>query len=153
MLIVAGVAAGLTAAFTLTGRAEPEIMGSRAVAWETLKAEPTKVGEVRHVFQAPTATLDELESHITTLNPGQVPHAPHKHPDEEVLCLKEGTLEAYIGGETTRVGTGQRAVLRVEPAPRREERRHDAGDVLHREVEFPGMLKKKNDRRMRDEGL
>src|SRR6185295_4537533 len=67
--------------------ADTAVMGSRAVAWETLKAEPTKVGEVRHVFQAPTATLDELESHITTLNPGQVPHAPHTHPDEEVLCL------------------------------------------------------------------
>lgn len=86
--------------------ADTALMGSRAVAWETLKAEPTAVGEVRHVFQAPTATLDELESHITTLNPGQVPHAPHTHPDEEVLCLKEGTLEAYIGGEITRVGPG-----------------------------------------------
>lgn len=105
-LIVAGVAAGLTAAFTLTGRAEQEIMGSRAVAWETMKAEPTKVGEVRHVFQAPTATLDELELHITTLNPGDVPHTPHKHADEEVLCLKEGTLEAYEDGQTTRVGPG-----------------------------------------------
>lgn len=86
--------------------ADTDIMGSRAVPWDSLKAEPTKVGEVRHVFQAPTATLDELESHITTLNPGQVPHAPHKHADEEVLCLKEGTLEAYIGDQTTRVGPG-----------------------------------------------
>jgi quercetin dioxygenase-like cupin family protein len=86
--------------------ADSAVMGSRAVAWESLKAEPTKVGEVRHVFQAPTATLDELESHITTLNPGEVPHAPHKHPDEEVLCLKEGTLEAYLGNETQRVGPG-----------------------------------------------
>ena len=105
-VIVAGVAAGLTAAFTLTGRAEPEVMGSRAVPWETMKAEPTKVGEVRHVFQAPTATLDELESHITTLNPGEVPHAPHKHADEEVLCLKEGTLETFQSGATRKVGPG-----------------------------------------------
>jgi hypothetical protein len=49
--------------------ADTAVMGSRAVAWDTLKPEPTKVGEVRHVFQAPTATLDELESHITTLKP------------------------------------------------------------------------------------
>jgi hypothetical protein len=41
--------------------------------------------------------------HITTLNPGEVPHAPHKHADEEVLCLKEGTLEAFEDGQTTRV--------------------------------------------------
>jgi XRE family transcriptional regulator, regulator of sulfur utilization len=105
-IAVAAVAAGVTAALTLTGRAAPEVMGSRAVSWETLTPEPTKVGEVRHVFQAPTATLDELESHITTLNPGEVPHAPHKHADEEVLCLKEGTLDAYEDGRTTRVGPG-----------------------------------------------
>ena len=61
-------------------------MGSRAVPWETLKAEPTKVGEVRHVFQAPTATLDELESHITTLNPGQVPHAPAQASRTKKCC-------------------------------------------------------------------
>jgi len=104
--IVAASAALLAVVAARFVAADTAVMGSRAVAWESLKAEPTKVGEVRHVFQAPTATLDELESHITTLNPGQVPHAPHKHPDEEVLCLKEGTLEAYIGSETTRVGPG-----------------------------------------------
>ncbi len=105
-LVVATLAATVTAAVTLYGRAEKDVMGSRAVPWESMKAEPTKVGEVRHVFQAPTATLDELEMHITTLNPGEVPHAPHKHADEEVLCLKEGTLDAYEDGQTTRVGPG-----------------------------------------------
>ena len=104
--IVAASAALLAIGVARIVGADTAVMGSRAVAWDALKPEPTKVGEVRHVFQAPTATLDELESHITTLNPGQVPHAPHKHPDEEVLCLKEGTLEAYIGSETTRVGPG-----------------------------------------------
>ena len=104
--IVAASAALLAIGVARIVAADTAVMGSRAVAWESLKAEPTKVGEVRHVFQAPTATLDELESHITTLNPGQVPHAPHKHPDEEVLCLKEGTLEAYEDGQTTRVGPG-----------------------------------------------
>ena len=105
-LVVATVAAAVSAAVTLYGRAEKDVMGSRAVPWESLKAEPTKVGEVRHVFQAPTATLDELEAHITTLNPGESPHPPHKHPDEEVLFLKEGTVEAFVGGQTTRLGPG-----------------------------------------------
>jgi quercetin dioxygenase-like cupin family protein len=104
-IAIAAVAVMVTAGVARIG-ADAVVMGSRAVPWESLKAEPTKVGEVRRVFQAPTATLDELESHITTLNPGEAPHPPHKHADEEVLCLKEGTLEAYIGGETTRVGPG-----------------------------------------------
>src|SRR5262245_64669263 len=105
-IVVAASAAMLAVGVSRIVGADTAVMGSRAVPWDSLKAEPTKVGEVRHVFQAPTATLDELESHITTLNPGEVPHAPHKHADEEVLCLKEGTLEAYIGTETTRVGPG-----------------------------------------------
>ena len=44
-------------------------------------------------MQQPTATLDELEIHITTLNKGETPHAPHQHPDEELVIVKEGTVE------------------------------------------------------------
>jgi quercetin dioxygenase-like cupin family protein len=84
----------------------PPIMRSSAFDFAQLKATPNKTGEARRVFQAPTATLDELECHITTLNPGESPHAPHQHPDEEVLFLKEGTLEAYLDGKVTRVGPG-----------------------------------------------
>ena len=43
-----------------------------------------------------TATLDELECHITTLNPGETPHPPHKHPDEELVIVKEGTVESLV---------------------------------------------------------
>ena len=57
-------------------------------------------------FQAPTATLDELECHVTTLNPGETPHPPHKHPDEEVIIIKEGTVEAMVNGQMKRVGPG-----------------------------------------------
>ena len=45
-------------------------MGSRAVDWKDMTARTTKVGEVRQVFENRTATLDELELHITTLQPG-----------------------------------------------------------------------------------
>lgn len=86
--------------------AQPAVMGSNAWDFASLEATPTKTGEVRKVFQAPTATLDELECHITTLNPGQTPHPPHKHPDEEILFLKEGTVEALVDGKTIRVGPG-----------------------------------------------
>ncbi|HEU0092112.1 MAG TPA: cupin domain-containing protein, partial [Vicinamibacteria bacterium] len=60
----------------------------------------------RQVFKNPTATLDELELHVTTLPPGQSPHPPHKHPDEEIVIIKEGTVEALVNGETKRVGPG-----------------------------------------------
>ena len=81
-------------------------MGSRVIDWNTLTAVPTKVGERRDVFNAPTATLDNFECHITTLNPGEIPHPAHHHPDEELIVLKEGTLNVTISGRTQRVGPG-----------------------------------------------
>jgi uncharacterized cupin superfamily protein len=57
-------------------------------------------------MRTPTPTLDELEIHISTLAPGKSPHAPHQHVHEELLILKEGTLETFQSGKTTRVGPG-----------------------------------------------
>lgn len=106
-----GVALGLgiaigAAGSTLARGADDEIMGSRAVDWKDMVARPTKVGEVRQVFQNRTATLDELELHITTLQPGQTPHAPHKHADEEVVIIREGTVETFLGDRSQVVGAG-----------------------------------------------
>jgi XRE family transcriptional regulator, regulator of sulfur utilization len=82
------------------------IMGSKAVDWKDMSAKPTKVGEVRQVFRDRTATLDELELHITTLQPGMTPHAPHQHPDEEVVIIREGTVETVLGDRKQVVGPG-----------------------------------------------
>jgi XRE family transcriptional regulator, regulator of sulfur utilization len=84
----------------------PSVMTSTAFDWNKLEARPTKVGAVRQVCQAPTPTLDELECHITTLNPGQSPHAPHRHADEEMIFIKEGTVESLVNGQRHRLGPG-----------------------------------------------
>ncbi|HYT74269.1 MAG TPA: cupin domain-containing protein [Vicinamibacterales bacterium] len=104
------VVALLAAAITLTGVAATSarslVLSSSVFDWNTMTAQPNKTGSVRKVVQEPTATLDELEIHITTLNPGETPHAPHKHPDEELLIVKEGTVESLVNGELKRVGPG-----------------------------------------------
>lgn len=79
---------------------------SRAVDFEKLAAKPTKTGERRELFDGPTATLTNFEGHITTLNPGESPHAPHQHPDEELIVVKTGTIEVNINGQRSRVGPG-----------------------------------------------
>lgn len=71
-----------------------------------MKSDPNKTGSVRRVVQRPTATLDELEIHITTLAPGETPHPPHQHPAEELLVIKEGTVESLVNGQFQRVGPG-----------------------------------------------
>jgi XRE family transcriptional regulator, regulator of sulfur utilization len=85
---------------------DSKVMESSVFDWTSLTVRPTNVGSTRKVCQAPTATLDELECHITTLNPGETPHPPHKHPDEEIVIIREGTCEFVMNGQTHRVGPG-----------------------------------------------
>src|SRR5262245_16640242 len=50
--------------------ASAPVLGSTAVSWDEIEA---KNGQFKQVFRNPTATLDELEMHVTTLAPGQSP--------------------------------------------------------------------------------
>jgi quercetin dioxygenase-like cupin family protein len=82
------------------------LIGETAWEFKNLTVKKTDIGETRSVVQGPTATLDELEMHITTLNPGQASHPPHKHPNEELVLLDSGTVEVLINGEWKRIGPG-----------------------------------------------
>ena len=62
--------------------------------------------DLRSVVREPTRTLDELEMHITTLNPHTASHAPHTHPNEEMVIVREGTLQAHVNGREIVVGPG-----------------------------------------------
>ena len=66
----------------------------------------TSVGEKRQFCDAPTKTLEQLEIHETTLNPGQMAHPPHQHPEEELTLVRQGTVEVLVNGELKRVGPG-----------------------------------------------
>ena len=86
--------------------AQTPVLSSRIFDWDSLKVAQTKVGSRRDVVRSPTVTLDELEMHITTLNAGMESHPPHQHAAEELLIIKEGTLEALVNGQTLKVGPG-----------------------------------------------
>src|SRR5258708_19384896 len=105
-LIVALITASLTLGAVAATSARSAVLSSQVFDWNAMTAKPNKTGAVRTVVQAPTATLDELEIHITTLRPGETPHPPHKHPDEELLVVKEGTVESLVNGELNRLGPG-----------------------------------------------
>jgi quercetin dioxygenase-like cupin family protein len=83
-------------------------MGSAVISWDEIQAriKPTKTGQRRDVFDAPTPTLDRFHCHITTLNPGENTGALHRHPQEEVVIVKEGTLEINIDGKKQTAGPG-----------------------------------------------
>lgn len=56
----------------------------------------------RSLVDTLTAILSKLEMHETTLAPGQSPHAPHRHAHEELMILRNGTVEV-LQGTATRV--------------------------------------------------
>jgi quercetin dioxygenase-like cupin family protein len=101
LLTVAGTLAVASAA-----QQKPEVMHSRVFDWNTMTAKANDYGSSRAVVRAPTPTLEELEMHITTLNPGQTSHAPHQHANEELIIIREGTVETLSLGEWKRVGAG-----------------------------------------------
>jgi uncharacterized cupin superfamily protein len=93
----------------LSGRAEDAAaapLGSAFYDWSGLPAKPVPTGAYRKVADGPTPTLQRLEFHISTLLPGRMSHPPHHHPQEELVLIKDGTLEATINGKSQRVGPG-----------------------------------------------
>lgn len=104
-LMVALIAVASTAGAIAVSDQLP-LLGSAVFDWNSVAAKPTEVGSVRSFFKMRTATLDQLEVHVTTLNPGKSPHPPHRHPNEEMLIIRQGTVEALINGEWKQVGPG-----------------------------------------------
>jgi quercetin dioxygenase-like cupin family protein len=109
LLRAATLAAALLAALALASRAlaQEPIQGSFAITWDEIQKRPAgPSGLSRSVLRAPTATLDELEIHVTALPAGKTTHPPHTHANEEVIVIREGTLEVFQNGKTRRVGPG-----------------------------------------------
>lgn len=99
------VACAATAAMQVAA-SEGMLMKSALFTWESVPEAVTPQGGRRTVFAAPTATLDELEYHSTTLKPGASPHAPHTHANEEIIIVKTGQVEAYVNGDWKPAPTG-----------------------------------------------
>lgn len=74
--------------------------------WAKIPVKSTEVGARREFFDSPTVTCRNLECHATTIHSGKSPHAPHHHPDEEFVVVKEGEIEVTIEGQAKHIGPG-----------------------------------------------
>src|SRR6185295_9660839 len=53
----------------------------------------------RQILEGSTTSLAMFEAHTSTLEPGQAPHPPHTHADqEELIIVKEGKVKVTING-------------------------------------------------------
>ena len=68
-------------------------------------------------YNGPTDQLAGMCTGLAVLDPGDTPHPPHRHPEEETLIIAEGTGEIECDGKITQVGPG--AIM------------YCAGNVLH----------------------
>jgi quercetin dioxygenase-like cupin family protein len=105
LALVAMVGSSLGAQ-TPAPKAPAEKVASDLFDWEKLVVTPNAKGVRRAIFEGPTATVDKIHCHSTTLNPGEKSGEPSKHLQEEIIIVKEGTLEANWDGKSKTGGPG-----------------------------------------------
>ncbi len=82
------------------------IMSSTVIDWNSVPVKINDHGASRQFFDTRTVSLEHFELHVTTLDAGKMPHPAHAHPNEEMMIIQQGTLEALSNGEWKRVGPG-----------------------------------------------
>jgi XRE family transcriptional regulator, regulator of sulfur utilization len=113
VLFTALTTTGLAA---LAQSAKKPPMTSTAIEWDSVQARPNATGASRKFIDGPTPTLDHLDCHASTLNPGATNHEILTRPDDEVVIVKEGTIEAYVHDQWVRVGPGS-VIFNARNAP------------------------------------
>ena len=83
------------------------LVQSSVVKADGIQPEGAAPGAKAYVqFNGPTVQLAALASGFVTLETGAQPHPPHRHPEEEIMIVGEGTGEFFLDGVTTQVKTG-----------------------------------------------
>jgi XRE family transcriptional regulator, regulator of sulfur utilization len=82
------------------------VMTSTAIEWNSVQDKTNATGSSKKFFEGPTANLEVLECHASTLNPGATNHVILKRPNDEIIIVKEGTIEAFVNDKWVRVGPG-----------------------------------------------
>lgn len=106
--VVAGLMTWPALLTAMTAEADDpgKILGPAVFEWESLQFHKTTTGEMAQVVKQPTATVDQLEIHVSKLEPGMAAHPPHRHVNEELIILREGQCETLSEGKWVKVGPG-----------------------------------------------
>jgi len=101
LLMLAGAVVAVVGVMSLSAAVKDGI-----VAQDTVRPMMHPFGDHRIFMQGPTEMMETFESGSVSLKPGQTPHAPHRHVDEEIMLVTEGTGEIEVEGEVTKVAAG-----------------------------------------------
>jgi uncharacterized cupin superfamily protein len=88
-----------------------ERLPSHAFPHQDMTAAKSGTILMRQILNGGTHTGYLIDLHESELPPGEAPHPPHRHVHEEMLLMREGSLEVTIDGVSTRLGPGSVAYL------------------------------------------
>src|SRR4051794_27183686 len=86
-------------------------MPSKSLRYEDLPMKKNGENASRDMLKGKTHTGFPIDMHETELGPGMAPHPPHHHAHEEMVMIREGTLEVTISGKSTNLGPGSVAYV------------------------------------------
>ena len=110
-LLAVGLGAGWLAREAAFARTRAEMVKSATINVDALKmADHLYQGEVTGkagvYISGDTPGSTKFVTGRFILAPGKTPHAPHVHPEEEVMVIESGHGEIVCDGKTTKVGPG-----------------------------------------------
>ena len=84
----------------------PQQIAPFLLDWTEMPMKTTDKGESRQIFSQPTHYFQKIDMHATTLNEGQISHPPHTHRNEEIILMRSGDVQMYIGGQYHKAKAG-----------------------------------------------
>jgi quercetin dioxygenase-like cupin family protein len=75
----------------------PAPMGTTLVHRDETTVQREAWGAWRRHLRGNTAGLKDVALSLFTLDPGQAPHPPHQHPEEELMILVSGSGVWHLG--------------------------------------------------------
>jgi len=97
---------GLASGWTQSGTANKGVLGTRVFRFEDLPVRESGPVRIYQVFTGTTHAGFMLDMHESELAAGEAPHAPHRHVHEELILIREGSLELTVTGKKTLLGPG-----------------------------------------------
>lgn len=101
LFLLTGAVMAAVGAIALSAQVKSGVVGQ-----DTVRPAMHPFGDHRIFMQGPTEMMKSFESGNVILKPGETPHAPHRHIDEEIMLVTEGTGEIFVEGKVTQVNSG-----------------------------------------------
>ncbi len=97
---------------TFYSQGQGDALASAVYSFNKAPVTENKMGEGRKIMNGSTLDLANLEVHTTTLVAGKTNHPPVAHYNkEELVIVKDGSLQININGETKVLGPGGLALI------------------------------------------